>query len=339
MVAYIASETLTHSEIVPEDEQGANFWDILTQRPATRQARQTGAFWDAAEENVEDEDQEYGYDDDQEETITAPSRRWPRPNILDDEEEEYEEEEPFNTHCLLLRRTQNLTTSPEHCPGAKKGRPQLPEREHLPAPTFGPASAWLRTKAGLLRLIPNRPPRKSQQRLVAEEPGEPVKERHVAEQGACVVNADRPQAGTFTSSRPHWTVNYTMRKWFLKVVVLQDRVIFTHWFTSNNWCTIQHHSKYFVPHTNDCCGQRLFHIPFLQKRHLRKHLLIVEFTLCHCKTYTSLLNKGKCAGPECSWTSSYFLSARHVNSSFHWTALTSVVSSIQHLVSCLWKKT
>ena len=43
-------------------------------------------------------------------------------------------------------------------------------------------------------------------------------------------------------------------------------------------------------------------------------------------------NKGKCAGLECSWTSSYFLSARHVNSSFHWMALNSVVSSIQHLV-------
>lgn len=120
MVAYIASETLTHSEIVPEDEQGANFWDILTQRPATRQARQTGTFWDAAEENVEDEDQEYGYDDDQEETITAPSRRWPRPNILDDEEEEYEEEEPFNTpessaeHALFITQED---PEPYHEPG------------------------------------------------------------------------------------------------------------------------------------------------------------------------------------------------------------------------------
>ena len=32
MVAYIASQTLTHNEIVAEDEQGANIWDILTQR-------------------------------------------------------------------------------------------------------------------------------------------------------------------------------------------------------------------------------------------------------------------------------------------------------------------
>lgn len=147
----------------------------------------------------------------------------------------------------------------------------------------------------------------------------------MAEQGARVVNADRPQAGTFTSSRPHWTVNYTMRKWFLKVVVLQDRVIFTHWFTSNNWCMIQHHSKYFVqPHTNDCCGQRLFNIPFLQKWHLRKHLQWQRVNSTISKTYTSLLNKGKCAGLECSWTPSYFLSARHVNSSFHWTALNSI---------------
>lgn len=32
MVAYIASQTLTHNEIIPEDEQGANIWDILTKR-------------------------------------------------------------------------------------------------------------------------------------------------------------------------------------------------------------------------------------------------------------------------------------------------------------------
>ena len=32
MVAYIASQTLTHNEIISEDEQGANIWDILTQR-------------------------------------------------------------------------------------------------------------------------------------------------------------------------------------------------------------------------------------------------------------------------------------------------------------------
>ena len=39
MVAYIDSDTLTHNEIIREDEQGANIWDTLTQHPATRQPR------------------------------------------------------------------------------------------------------------------------------------------------------------------------------------------------------------------------------------------------------------------------------------------------------------
>lgn len=98
MVAYIPSQTLSHSEIVPEDEQGANIWDLLTQRTSTRELRKSATFWDAVEENVEDEDPEYGYEDEeQEETIAAPTRRRPRPKILDDEDEEFdEEEEPFN---------------------------------------------------------------------------------------------------------------------------------------------------------------------------------------------------------------------------------------------------
>ena len=98
MVAYIASQTLSHTEIVPEDERGSSIWDALTQRSSTRQARQTATFWDDVEENVEDDEPEYPYeDDDQEEQIAPPIRRRPRPNILDDDEEQYEEEEPFNT--------------------------------------------------------------------------------------------------------------------------------------------------------------------------------------------------------------------------------------------------
>ena len=38
MVAYIASQTLSHTEIVPEEEQGSSIWDVLTQRSSTRQA-------------------------------------------------------------------------------------------------------------------------------------------------------------------------------------------------------------------------------------------------------------------------------------------------------------
>ena len=41
MVAYIASQTLTHNEIIPEDKQGANIWDILTQRTPSRETRQS----------------------------------------------------------------------------------------------------------------------------------------------------------------------------------------------------------------------------------------------------------------------------------------------------------
>ena len=55
-------------------------------------------FWDAVEENVENDGPKYAYeDDDQDDTIAAPTRRRHRRNILDDEDEEYdEEEEPFN---------------------------------------------------------------------------------------------------------------------------------------------------------------------------------------------------------------------------------------------------
>ena len=75
-----------------------------------REAGQTGTFWDAVEENVEDDEPEYGYEDEeQQETIAAPTRRRPRRNILDDEDEEYDEEqELFNTpessgeHALFI---------------------------------------------------------------------------------------------------------------------------------------------------------------------------------------------------------------------------------------------
>lgn len=46
MVAYIASETLTHNEIIPEDEQRANTWDILTQRATSRKTHQSATFCD-----------------------------------------------------------------------------------------------------------------------------------------------------------------------------------------------------------------------------------------------------------------------------------------------------
>ena len=51
MVAYIASQTLSHTEIVPEEEEGGSIWDTLTQRSSGRQARPTATFWDAVQEN------------------------------------------------------------------------------------------------------------------------------------------------------------------------------------------------------------------------------------------------------------------------------------------------
>lgn len=70
MVAYIASQTLTHNEIIPEDEQGANIWDILTQRAPIRETRQSAPFWDVPEQPGEHSDEghhDYGYDDEAEE--------------------------------------------------------------------------------------------------------------------------------------------------------------------------------------------------------------------------------------------------------------------------------
>ena len=103
MVAYIASQTLSHTEIVPEEEQGGSIWDALTQRSSTRQARQTATFWDAVEENVEDDEAKIPYeDDDQEEQIAPPTRRRPRPNRLDEEEEPFKTQESSAEHALFI---------------------------------------------------------------------------------------------------------------------------------------------------------------------------------------------------------------------------------------------
>ena len=83
---------------------------MLTQRSSTREAQQAGTFWDAVQENVDNDEPEYDYEDDErEETIAAPTRRGPHRNVLDDEDEEHnEEEEPFNTpkssaeHALFI---------------------------------------------------------------------------------------------------------------------------------------------------------------------------------------------------------------------------------------------
>ena len=60
MVVYIASQTLSHTETVAEDQEGASIWDTLTQRTSGREARPTTTFWEAIEDNAEDDEPQYG---------------------------------------------------------------------------------------------------------------------------------------------------------------------------------------------------------------------------------------------------------------------------------------
>ena len=76
MVAYIASQTLTHNEIVAEDEQGANIWDILTQRVPSRETRAIAPLWDIVEEQGKDFEEP-----DEEDNVPPPSHRRARRNI------------------------------------------------------------------------------------------------------------------------------------------------------------------------------------------------------------------------------------------------------------------
>ena len=161
-----------------------------------------------------------------------------------------------NTHCLLLKRTQNPTTSWERSPAAKKAKPQCAEREQPQAPTSGPALAWVPTKRGLRRLIEHPRLRKEQPLVVAKERQEQLGEQHEHEQGVHVANADSPQAATFISIRTKWTLKYTICKWFPKLVVLQDTLIRSQAFTSNTPSNLRHHSKYFVHTTISLLGRR-----------------------------------------------------------------------------------
>ena len=136
MVAYIASQTLSHTEIVLEEEEGASIWDTLTQRSSGRQARPTATFWDAVQENVEDEEPQYPYNEDDQEDIPAPARRRPRRNILEDEDDEdHEDHEPSNTpessgeHALFITQED---PDPYHQPGtlshSQKGKTPAPRK-------------------------------------------------------------------------------------------------------------------------------------------------------------------------------------------------------------------
>ena len=99
-------------------------------------ARQSATFWDVGEqakEDLQDDEQDYGYDEDEvEETIRSPSRRRPRPNILDDNNEEEDDQEPFNMpessaeHSLFITQPH---PEPYHEPGTlsrtQKGKTPL----------------------------------------------------------------------------------------------------------------------------------------------------------------------------------------------------------------------
>lgn len=115
MVTYIASQTLTHNEIVAEDEQGANIWDILTQHVPSRETWAIAPLWDIVEEQGEDAEEP-----DEEDNLPPPSHRRARRNILDEEDDELQEEEPFNTpkssaeHALFITEQD---PKPYHEPG------------------------------------------------------------------------------------------------------------------------------------------------------------------------------------------------------------------------------
>lgn len=205
MVAYIASQTLSHTEIVPEEEEGGSIWDTLTQRSSGRQARPTATFWDAVQENVEDEEPQYPYDeDDQEEDIPAPTRRRSRRNILEEEDDEDDKDhEPFNTpessgeHALFITQED---PDPYHEPGtlsrSQKGKHQ-PREKGLPQQlTFGPGLGSV-PRAAHRPLPLHQQRRENPPQLVPEEakqPGEPREEEEEEHEG----KEDTLQAATRT---------------------------------------------------------------------------------------------------------------------------------------------
>ena len=190
MVAYIASQTLSHTEAVAQDEPAGSIWDTLTQRSSSREARQTSTFWDVIDDNREEEDPDYEYDDEPEEDVRPPTRRRQRTMILDDDDEEDEEDEPFNTpkssaeHALFITQAD---PDDYHEPGtlsrADKGKARRAGRDPLLPVTFGPGSASVPTRAPLLepqrqRQRENRPHLGREERDHPEEQREAGHEAH-----------------------------------------------------------------------------------------------------------------------------------------------------------------
>lgn len=135
MVAYIASQTLTHNEIVAEDEQGANIWDILTQCAPSRDTRAIAPLWDIVEEQGEDAeepDKEYPYEDDHEGHMYHLSAIGEH----DEEDDELQEKSPStrlshrpNTRSSSPNRIPNPITSLALCLTLRRARPQRQVRK------------------------------------------------------------------------------------------------------------------------------------------------------------------------------------------------------------------
>lgn len=181
MVAYSASQTLTHHKIFPEDEQGANIWDILTQRTLSRETHQSAPLGDVLEQPGEyphQGDHDYGYDDEGKETLTGASRRRPRRNVLNDDNDE---EDTFNTPESSAEHTLFITQpdpEPYHEPGtlsrAQKGKTPV-SRKRGKSSTNIWASFGLSTDQGNTSAT-NAPPlqRRDQPQFVVETPAEQI---------------------------------------------------------------------------------------------------------------------------------------------------------------------
>lgn len=63
MVAYIASQTISHVELGADEEQGPSVWDSLSQRSSGRNGRFTTDFWGNGSDEPNDD---YLGDDDEE---------------------------------------------------------------------------------------------------------------------------------------------------------------------------------------------------------------------------------------------------------------------------------
>ena len=95
MVAYIASQTLSHTELAADDEQGTSVWDTLSPRSASREGRDTATFWDIPDHQSQQVDPDY---DEDEEDIAPPSHRQCRLNRLEDDKDyQDDDEDAFNT--------------------------------------------------------------------------------------------------------------------------------------------------------------------------------------------------------------------------------------------------